>query len=77
MAVETYGSWNPAALSVMREVSKSRSAYSGGTLSQGDAFQQILTTLNVTLMRTQARMLVLRLPPVNTDPTLVGYGKEE
>ena len=77
MAVETYGCWSPAAMSVLREVSKGQAATSGGTLSQGGALQQILTSLNVTLMRSQARMLVLRLPSANTGPALVGYGKEE
>ena len=76
MVVETYGAWSPSAFAILKEVAASRSAYSGG-LSKGEALHQLVTTLNVALMRTQARMLVLRLPAASPDICVNGYGNEE
>ena len=68
MVVESYGSWCPSAMSVLREVAVARAAKSGSDISKGAALHQILTALNVTLMRSQARMLVLRLPANGPRP---------
>ena len=77
MVVESYGAWCPSAFAILKEVSTSRAAYSGGTLSKGEALHQLVTTLNVALMRAQARMLVLRLPTSSPDAIINGYGIEE
>ena len=70
MAVESFGSWSESARGILREVAERRSAASQGTLSRGKAFQRLLTEMNVTLMRAQARMLVLRMPAENLRPSL-------
>ena len=74
MAVESYGSWSPSAMAVIRDLSVNRSLQSAN-LSKADALHELLTALNITLMRSQARMMVLRSPPT-PDSDLVGYGSE-
>ena len=76
MAVESFGSWSDSAQAILREVAERRSAASQGTLSRGKAFQRLLTEMNVTLMRAQARMLVSRMPAENLRPSLRTWGRE-
>ena len=78
MVVESFGSWSPSAMSILRVVAAGRAcnANSGDILPKGDALHRLLTSLNVTLMRSQARMLVLRRPAVGPDSALLGYGNE-
>ena len=73
MAVESYGSWPPSAMAVIRDLSVNRSLQSAN-LSKADALHELLAALNITLMSSQARM-VLRSPPA-PDSDLVGYGSE-
>ena len=75
MAVESYGSWCPSAMAVIRDVAIEHSMHSG-KLSKKEALHRLLAGLNVTLMRSQARMMVLRSSPT-PDPALIGYGDME
>ena len=77
MVVESYGSWSPSAMAVLRKVAADRAAYGGNTLLKGEVLHHLLISLNVTLMRSQARMLVLRLPAESPNAALLGYGKED
>ena len=75
MAVESYGSWCPSAMAVIRDMTIEHSMHSGN-LSKKEALHRLLAGLNVTLMRSQARMMVLRSLPT-PDPSLIGYGNME
>ena len=75
MAVESFGPWSESARGILREVAERRSAASKGTLSRGKAFQRLLTEVNVTLMRAQAHMLVLRMPAENLRLSLRMKGR--
>ena len=77
MVVESYGAWSPSAMAVLREISTRKMANSGDTHPKSDALHHLLSSLNITLMRSQARMLVLRSPAAVPDTVLLGYGKEE
>ena len=68
MVVESYGSWSSSALAVLRKVGERRAKASNGILSDGAATLQLVTDLNITLMRRQARMMISRMP-VDDLPT--------
>ena len=67
MVVESFGSWSKSALTIIKSVGKHRASTSNGTLSHAQATAQLIRGMNIALMRSQARMLVRRLP--DEDPT--------
>ena len=70
MAVESFGSWSDSAMGNLRRVAEHRSATSQGTQSPKKALRLLLTEMNITLMRSQARMLVTRMPAEDLCPSL-------
>jgi hypothetical protein len=58
MVVETYGSWDPAALTVLNEIGNQYALHQG--LSPAAAADRLFEKLSVTLMRLNARMLLVR-----------------
>ena len=60
--VESYGSWSSSGLAVFRKVGERRAKTSNGILSDGAATLQLVTDVNITLMRRQARMMISRMP---------------
>ena len=67
MVVESFGSWSKSALAVLWKVGALRASASNGLLTDTQARNELLKELNVTLMRSQARMMVSRL--VVSDPS--------
>ena len=61
MVVESFGSWSESALALLRDIGTQRANASKGLLSRDQARNDLLTDLNVTLMRSQARMMVSRI----------------
>ena len=72
MVVESFGSWSESALALLRDIGTQRANASKGFLSRSQARNELLTELNVTLMRSQARMMVSRIPVADPAESLVG-----
>ena len=66
MVVESFGSWSRSALTVLWKVGALRANASNGLLTDTQARNILLQELNVTLMRSRARMMVSRI--VVSDP---------
>ena len=66
MVVESFGSWSKSAMAVLWKVGALRANSSKGLLTDAQARNDLLKELNVTLMRSQARMMVSRI--VVSDP---------
>ena len=72
MVVESFGSWSESALSVLRNIGAQRANASKELLSRSQARNDLLTELNIALMRSQTRMMVSRIcVPDPTDPMVV------
>ena len=61
MVVESFGSWSKSAMAVLWKVGALRANSSKGLLTDAQARNDLLKELNVTLMRSQARMMVSRI----------------
>ena len=69
MVVESFGSWSESALALLRDIGTQRANASKELMSRSQARNELLTELNVALMRSQARMMVSRIcVPDPTDP---------
>ena len=71
IVVESYGSWSASALAVLRKVGERRAKASNGILTDEASTLRLVTDMNVTLMRCQARMMITRLPAVDPLPPLI------
>jgi hypothetical protein len=58
MVVETYGSWDPAALTILNEIANQYAMHQG--IDAPVAADRLLGRLSVTLMRLNARMMLVR-----------------
>ena len=69
MVMESFGSWSESALALLRDIGTQRANASKELMSRSQARNELLTELNVALMRSQARMMVSRIcVPDPTDP---------
>ena len=70
MVVESYGSWSPTSLHMLKKIAGKRAATCKGDMSEQASMFFLLQDMNVTLMRSQARMLVRRMADVYIHASL-------
>jgi hypothetical protein len=69
MVVETYGSWDPAALEILNEIANQYAVHQH--IEPAAAADRLLTRLSVTLMRLNARMMLVRSNHIDKDTKII------